>query len=254
MASRRPFLAGNWKMHGTRTEAVALASDLRAQVGDVADRDIAVFPPFPFLEAVRNALRGSRIEVGAQDCHAEPKGAYTGAVAPEMLRDAGCRYVLVGHSERRSLFGETDDVVAGKVLGALRAGLMPIVCVGETLAERDAGKVEDVLRRQVNAALLRVSPDRMERVTVAYEPVWAIGTGRNATPAQAEEAHAFIRHLLTALFPAGQADRTRIQYGGSVKPDNIAGLMREPDVDGALVGGASLSAASFAAIVRYGKG
>jgi triosephosphate isomerase len=251
---RRPFLAGNWKMHGTRADAARLARQTREIIGDERERDVAVFPPFTALAAVREALEGSPIRLGAQTCHHEAAGAFTGEVSAPMLREAGCDFVLVGHSERRQLFGETDDVVLRKLRAALAAGLSPILCVGETLEERRGGRTVDVVRRQLRAALDRIDPADMARVTVAYEPVWAIGTGLTATPAQAQEVHAFIRADLRAIFPAAPADQTRIQYGGSVKPDNIDGLMLESDVDGALVGGASLSAASFGAIVRYGRG
>ncbi|MCU0724896.1 MAG: triose-phosphate isomerase [Planctomycetes bacterium] len=253
-APRRPFLAGNWKMHGTREEAARLARELRGIIGGETERDVAVFPPFTALAAVREALEGSPIGLGAQNCHPEVKGAFTGEISAPMLRDAGCAYVLVGHSERRQLFGETDDTVARKLRAALAADLRPVLCVGETLEERKGGRTEETVRRQIEAALASLSPADLERITIAYEPVWAIGTGLTATPAQAQEVHGFLRVRLRALFPTAVADRTRIQYGGSVKPDNIDGLMLEPDVDGALVGGASLSATSFGAIVRYGRG
>ncbi|MHC4472444.1 MAG: triose-phosphate isomerase [Planctomycetota bacterium] len=246
---RRPFLAGNWKMHKTRAEAAELAGRLRELVGDVADRDVAVFPPFTALEPVLAALAGSRIEVGAQTCHFEAKGAFTGEVSAEMLADAGVALVLVGHSERREHFGETDLIVRAKLEAVLGAGLKPVVCVGETLEEREAGDTEDVVRTQALVAFEGLTTDQMETVTVAYEPVWAIGTGRTATREQAQEVHAFLRGLLGELFTPELAGDLRIQYGGSVKPDNIGRLMGEPDIDGALVGGASLEAQSFAAIV-----
>ncbi len=253
MSDRKPFLAGNWKMHKTIAEAVELARDLAAAVGDERERDVAVFPPLTALAAVREVLAGSPIRVGAQTCHFEVRGAFTGEVSAEMLADAGCDLVLVGHSERRALFGETDGIVRKKLEAVFRAGLSPILCVGETIGEREAGRTAEVIERQVTSALRGLSGEQMETVTIAYEPVWAIGTGLTATPAQAQEAHRHLRGVIRSIH-GDIADRVRIQYGGSVKPDNIAGLMLESDLDGALVGGASLTAASFAAIVKYGRG
>jgi len=254
MTTRKPFLAGNWKMHKSRDEAVALATALRDLVGTETEREVAVFPAFPAIEGVRQALEGSPIRVGAQTCHHEPEGAFTGEVSAEMLRDAGIGLVLVGHSERREHFGETDEVVAKKLRAALRAGIDAILCVGESLEERQADRTETVVERQLTAALEGLSAERFASVTVAYEPVWAIGTGRTATPEQAQEVHGFLRGVLADRVGGEAAAAARIQYGGSVKPGNIAGLMAEPDIDGALVGGASLDAESFAGIVGFGRG
>ena len=253
MKSRKPFLAGNWKMHKSRAEARDLAKALADRVGDEVEREVAVFPPLTALDVVREALAASPIRVGAQTCHFEKKGAFTGEVTAEMLKDAGCELVLVGHSERRALFGETDEIVRLKLEAALRAGLDPVLCLGETQGERQAGRTEEVVRRQATAAFSGLPRESTERITLAYEPVWAIGTGLTATPEQAQEVHHFLRGLLLEWF-GDLAEVLRIQYGGSVKPDNIARLMAESDLDGALVGGASLDAASFASIVRYGRG
>jgi triosephosphate isomerase len=248
--SRRPVLAGNWKMYKLRSEAAALASALRAGLGDaLATRDVVVAPPFTAIAAVAEALRGSGIGLAAQNVHFEKEGAFTGEVSAPMLKDAGCTHVIVGHSERRQYFGETDEGVAKKAAAALAHGLTPIVCVGEMLAEREAGRTMDVVGRQVDGALKGLSSEAMAGVLVAYEPVWAIGTGKVATPEQAEEVHAFIRGRVAASHGAATAQGLRILYGGSVKPDNIASLMAQPDVDGALVGGASLTAESFLKIV-----
>jgi triosephosphate isomerase len=241
------LIAGNWKMHTGRAEAVALAeaaARLAAEVGPAVE--VAVCPPFVWLEAVAGVLVGSAARLGAQNVHAEASGAFTGEVAAPMLVEAGCRYVIVGHSERRQLLGEADADVAAKLRRALHHALVPILCVGETLAERDAGREEAVVLRQLDAALAGAEPAR-EALVVAYEPVWAIGTGRTATPAQAQAMHRLVRERLGAA--PGGAD-VRLLYGGSVKADNAAELFAEPDVDGALVGGASLDAAAFAAIAR----
>jgi triosephosphate isomerase len=249
--SRTPLLAGNWKMHGTRREAVALARALAEAVGAVREREVVVAPPFTALEAVAQVLAGSRIGLGAQNVHWEAKGAFTGEVSAPMLREAGCTHVIVGHSERRQYFGETDATVGKRLRAALAGGLTPIVCVGETLAEREAGETAAVIARQVAAALAGLAPTDVARCVVAYEPVWAIGTGRTATPAQAEEVHAAIRRQVAGLVSEPVAAGLRILYGGSVKPDNIDALMAEGDIDGALVGGASLDPAAFARIVHY---
>ncbi len=247
--ARTPLLAGNWKMHCTTAEAVALAGGLAQRVGNRTDREVLVAPPFTALATVRDAVRGSRIAVAAQNMHWAEKGAFTGEVAPGMLLDLGVTHVIIGHSERREIFGETDEIVRKKVESALAHGLTPIVCVGETLAERDAGRTLEVVKRQVDAALRGLDASAGERLVVAYEPVWAIGTGRVATREQAQEVHGEIRGLLRDL--GLPAERIRILYGGSVKPDNIDGLMAEPDIDGALVGGASLEVESFTRIVEY---
>ncbi|WP_242395733.1 triose-phosphate isomerase [Anaeromyxobacter oryzisoli] len=248
--ARTPFVCGNWKMHETVPEAVALASEVRDGLGEAAGKvQVAVAPPFTALHAVGQALAGSRVELAAQDVHWEAKGAFTGEVSPGMLLDAGCAHCVVGHSERRHLFGETDEAVRRKVGALLGAGLRPIVCVGETLAEREGSRTLEVVERQVRQGLAGLSAEQLERVTVAYEPVWAIGTGKTATAAQAQEVHAAIRKILREL-GGSAADRIRIQYGGSVKPENARELMSQPDVDGALVGGASLKAKDFLAIVK----
>ena len=248
--ARKKFVCGNWKMHKTVAEAAALVRELRAGLGESAGAvQVAVAPPFTALSAVGEALRGSPIELSAQDVHWEPQGAFTGEVSAPMLAEVGCRHGIVGHSERRQLFGETDETVRKKTGALLAAGLRPIVCVGETLAEREAGKTLAVVDRQVRAGLAGLPAASLAAITVAYEPVWAIGTGRTATSAQAQEVHAAIRGILREL--AGSvADGIRIQYGGSVKPENARELMNQPDVDGALVGGASLKAADFVAIVK----
>jgi len=251
VSARTPILAGNWKLHLTIAEATALAAALRAGCAGIADREVIVAPVFTALAAVAAALAGSPIRVAAQDSHWEEKGAFTGEVSGSLLRDAGCSAVIVGHSERRQLFGETDEQVGRKTHAALRNGLLPIVCVGETLAERESGAVDRVIGRQVRGALAGLGPDQAAALAVAYEPVWAIGTGRTASPAQANEVHAFIRGLLSELFGATVAGRVRVLYGGSVKPDNVDELMREPELDGVLVGGASLEAASFLRIVNF---
>ncbi|HVV52620.1 MAG TPA: triose-phosphate isomerase [Polyangia bacterium] len=250
--TRRPFFCGNWKLNGTIAESLALASDVRNGVAAVRDVDVAVAPSFTALYAVAKRLEDGPVAVAAQDCYWDEKGAFTGEVAPSQIADAGGKLVIVGHSERRQLFGELDAAVNLKARAALRAGLTPIVCIGETLAERDAGETLGRVQAQLDGALRDMSDDELARVVVAYEPVWAIGTGRNATPAQAQEVHHFIRTRLGAR-AAALAPRLRILYGGSVKPDNIRALMAEPDVDGGLVGGASLSAESFIRIVKEGS-
>jgi triosephosphate isomerase len=249
--TRVPLLAGNWKMHGARSEAVTLARALAASVGHVAGREVVVGPPFTALEPVRDALAGTDIRLAAQNVHWEVKGAFTGEISVSMVREAGCAYVIVGHSERRQYFGETNESVNRRLHACLGAGLTPIVCIGETLEERDADATLAVIERQIETAFSNVRSDQIAGCVVAYEPVWAIGTGRTATPGQAEEVHHAIRRQLVGLASATTAERVRILYGGSVKPDNIDALMAEPDIDGALVGGASLDATSFARIVQY---
>ena len=251
-ATRRPFFCGNWKLNGTIAEALALATDVRNGVATLREVDVAVAPSFTALYAVAKRLEDGPVTVAAQDCFWEEKGAFTGEVAPGQLADAGCRHVILGHSERRQLFGELDAAVNLKARAAVRAGLSPIICVGETLAERDAGETIGRIQAQLDAALADMDDAALERVVVAYEPVWAIGTGRNATPAQAQEVHHFIRTRVAAR-AAAVAARLRILYGGSMKPDNARALMAEPDVDGGLVGGASLSAESFVRLVKEGS-
>jgi triosephosphate isomerase len=249
--ARIPLLAGNWKMHGTRVEATALAGALAKSVGAVTGREVLIAPPFTALDAAHRAIAGTHILLAAQNVHGEPKGAFTGEISAVMLVDAGCTHVIVGHSERRQYFGENDESVNARARGALGAGLVPIVCVGETLAEREAGTTATVVERQVRAGLAGLDAAAVGRCVLAYEPVWAIGTGHTATPAQAQEVHRAIRKLLADLAGAPVADGVRILYGGSVKPDNVDALMAEADIDGALVGGASLDAASFTRIVQY---
>ena len=246
---RVQLMAGNWKMHKTSAEAVSLVEGLKPQLAPVKDMEVVVCPPFTALGAVARALAGSAIGLGAQNLYWEKEGAFTGEVSAPMLADLGCTYVIVGHSERRQHFGETDEIVQRKARAAVNAGLRPIVCLGESLREREAGTTFDVLEAQVKGSLRGLSGD--SGIVVAYEPVWAIGTGRTATPAQAQEAHAFIRKLLESLLSPAAAAATRILYGGSVKPDNVRDLMAQPDVDGALVGGASLDPNSFGKIVRF---
>jgi triosephosphate isomerase len=249
---RGPILAGNWKMHKTVKEAVAFVEDFLPRVEGVRGVEIVLAPPFPALEAVGRALEGSQVALAAQNVHPEPAGAFTGEVSPGMLAELGCAYAIVGHSERRALFGETSGFVARKAEALLAEGLRPIVCVGETLEEREAGRTFEVVGGQLEESLGRVPRERAEVVVVAYEPVWAIGTGRTATPEIAQEVHAFVRERLAKLFADG-ADRIRIQYGGSVKPDNVAALLAQPDIDGALVGGASLDPESFSTLVARGR-
>ena len=249
MSARRPLIAGNWKMYKTTGEAVAL---VRAILDGLrTEREVVVAPPFTALAAVAPLLRGTPLGLGAQDMHWEKEGAFTGAVSGPMLRDAGCTHVIVGHSERRQLFGDTDEGVARKAGAALVHGLVPIVCVGETLAERESSRTMEVVERQVERALRTITPQQAAGIVVAYEPVWAIGTGKVATPEQAQEVHAFIRKLVARSHGDAVAAALRILYGGSVKPDNVGALMAQPDLDGALVGGASLDAASFLKIVDF---
>lgn len=251
--ARRSFVAGNWKMNKTPAEARALALDLRQRLGNCDRCDLAVCPTFLCLTTVAEALRGSKIAVGAQDLYWVKAGAFTGAVSGPMLVAAGCQYTLAGHSERRQFFGETDATVNKRVLAALEAKLQVICCVGETKDERLANITEKVVQRQLDGGLSGLQAGQMADLTIAYEPVWAIGTGLTATPAQAQAVHAFIRGLVRARFGAQTADALRIQYGGSVKADNAAELLAQPDIDGALVGGASLVAADFEAIVKAAK-
>ncbi|MCB9793305.1 MAG: triose-phosphate isomerase [Alphaproteobacteria bacterium] len=248
--ARRLFVAGNWKMNLGPQAADALALELKAALAGQTAVDVAVAPPAISIPAVVSRLRHTGVQVAGQNMHPEISGAFTGAIPGEMLREAGCTYVILGHSERRSLFGEDDALINRKVHAAFRAGLLPILCIGETLAERDGGRLEDVLSRQLSVGLSGLAPDQVAAVTLAYEPVWAIGTGRTATPEQAQDAHAYIRGRLRAAFPSFVADQVRVQYGGSVKPGNAAALLSQPDIDGALVGGAALKASSFVGIIE----
>jgi triosephosphate isomerase len=250
---RTPLIAGNWKMFKTVGETVAFVTELRDLVKGVADVDIVVAPPFTAVHAAAGAARGTNIAVAAQDLYWEKEGAFTGEVSPGMVKEAGAAYAIVGHSERRRLFGETDAIVNRKAMAAIGAGLTPIVCIGETLEERERGEMPAVLDRQIKDGLDQMPAEQIGALVVAYEPVWAIGTGRTATAAQAGEAHAHIRKRLRQWFGADAADRCRLLYGGSVKPDNIRELVGEADVDGALVGGASLDVRGFADIVTRSR-
>jgi len=246
---RKPLIAGNWKMHKTVPEAVSLVKELKELLTEIKDREVLVCPPFTAIYAVKSEIEGSPIKLGAQNMFYEEKGAFTGEISPLMLKDLGCSYVILGHSERRHIFGETDELINKKVASAVKHGLVPILCVGELLEERESGKTKSVVERQLLGGLKGLKEG--DEFVIAYEPVWAIGTGKTATPEQAQEVHKFIRELLAENFGREKAERVRILYGGSVKPENIKGLMEMPDIDGALVGGASLRADSFAKIVAF---
>lgn len=246
---RKPLIAGNWKMYKTPSQSRAFVQNLLPRLVSADHCDIVLAPPFVSLALVREVLRPSIIRLAAQDCHWEFEGAFTGEISPAMLFDAGCEFVIVGHSERRQHFGETDESVHRKIRACLQAGLKPIFCLGETLAERQAGQWQNIVKGQLERGLASLTPLEVSRIITAYEPVWAIGTGKTATPDMAQEVHAFLRQRLAWQYDLGVADTVRILYGGSVKPDNIAELMRRADIDGALVGGASLEVESFAAIV-----
>jgi triosephosphate isomerase len=250
---RTPFIAGNWKMYMTRPEATDLAEGLLTALANVRDVEIAVCPPFTALEAVGQLVANHNIALGAQNCYWEDKGAFTGEVSPAMLKEIGCQYCIVGHSERRQYFGETNETVRKKILALYKHDILPIVCIGETLTEREEGQTEEVILRQMREGLHNLPADKMAETTIAYEPVWAIGTGKTATPQQAQEVHALIRAELVKICGKRVAEAVRIQYGGSVKPDNIKTLMAEDDIDGALVGGASLKVDSFSAIVKFAE-
>lgn len=259
---RRPFIAGNWKMNLDLASARALVQELCAKIPAKAPIDIAVCPPSIYLFPMAKALAGSAIGLGAQNCYHEKSGAFTGEVSAAMVKETGCQYVILGHSERRHTIGpkdaaghvtgESDEMISAKARAVIAAGLTPIVCIGETLAERDGNKTDAVLTRQVHGSLAGIDTGAAAGIVVAYEPVWAIGTGRNATPQQAQDAHKHIRAVLAEKFGRGAADAIRIQYGGSVKPDNALELLSCPDVDGALVGGASLKSADFIGIIEAG--
>ena len=248
---RRPVIAGNWKMFKTTAETKAFFSSFLPLVSGVSHCEIVVAPPFVSLAAAAAAATGSRVAISAQDVYWKKEGAFTGEVSIPMLLDVGCTHTIIGHSERRQFFGETDETVNEKARAAVAGRLQPIVCVGETLAERDAGKAAEVVRRQVRQGLAQLTESDLSPMIVAYEPVWAIGTGRTATPETAAEMHGEIRRTIEEIWGAKAAEAMRILYGGSVKPDNIQELMRREDIDGALVGGASLDPTSFAAIVKY---
>ncbi len=250
---RTPMVAGNWKMHKTVAEAQALAREIRRGLPASLDVDVVLAPPYTALSAVAREIHGSPLALAGQDVFWETQGAYTGAISPLMLADAGCRLVIIGHSERRQYFGETDATVNKKIKAALPVGLTPIVCIGETLAQREAQETLAVIASQLSNGLLGLGPSEVGRLVIAYEPVWAIGTGRTATPAQAQEVHHFIRRWLQDQVGAPVAEGLRILYGGSVTPENIRELSAAPDIDGALVGGASLKAESFLKIVALGR-
>jgi triosephosphate isomerase (TIM) len=252
MMGRVALIAGNWKMHGTRAEAAALAEGIKAGVGGISGCEVVLAPPSPLLETVSRVLSGTSVLLAGQNLHWEAKGAFTGEVSAPMLRDVGCTHVIIGHSERRQYFGETDETVAKKVASAQANGLVPIVCVGETLEQREAGQTLEVISRQLRGGLLSRDAAAISAVVIAYEPVWAIGTGQVATPDQAQAVHAFIRRTLVELAGSDAAASCRVLYGGSVKADNVDSLMQQTDIDGALVGGASLQVESFVRIVRFG--
>jgi triosephosphate isomerase (TIM) len=250
MTSRKKLIAGNWKMNKTSADGVSLAAELVSTVGKQTDVDVVICPPFTALESVAKAIDGSTVKLGAQNMHFEPSGAFTGEVSAPMLRAIFANYVILGHSERRAYFGETDAFINKKVVAALKNQLRPILCVGETLAEREAGSTLKVVQTQTEACLEGVSKEQASSVVIAYEPVWAIGTGKVATTEQAQEVHAFIRGLLTKLFTEPVAQKVRILYGGSMKPANAPELLAQNDIDGGLIGGASLEARSFVDLVK----
>jgi triosephosphate isomerase len=247
---RKPFIAGNWKMNTDSHSATALAAGLKEKIGEVTTVDIAVCPPFVYLKSVAEALTASSIALGAQNVYFEDNGAFTGEISCEMLKDNSCTYAIIGHSERRHKMGETDELINRKIKAAVNGGLLPIFCVGELLQERQADKTEAVVTEQVKKGLAGLCAERILAITIAYEPVWAIGTGMNATSDQAQEVHEMIRRLLADMYDGSVAEQIRIQYGGSAKPTNTRALMDNPDVDGLLVGGASLKVDDFAAMVQ----
>jgi len=249
---RKTIIAGNWKMNKTVGEAQDLIRALKGKVANVTDVEMIVAPVFTALSAVAKAIKGSNIKLAAQDMYWEAEGAFTGEISPLMLKDVGCEYVIIGHSERRAYFSETNETVNKKVKAAHAHSLKPIVCVGERLEQRESGITKDVIRDHVVNGLAGITKEQMLSTVIAYEPVWAIGTGKTATPEQAQEVHEFIRGLLTEIYSSDVAEAVRIPYGGSVKPGNIAQLMAQPDIDGGLIGGASLDADSFAQIVKFG--
>src|SRR5881398_1607607 len=251
---RKKIVAANWKMNMLQAEAAEFVKDLLLEIGDMSAVEVVIVPPFTAIAKVVESLdKAQNIKVGAQNMHWERSGPFTGEISAALLRDLFVRYVVLGHSERRTLFGETDEIVNRKVRAAHEATLRPIVCVGETLEQRDKGNVEKILSIQLRGSLQDLNEKELQETVIAYEPVWAIGTGRNATSQQAQEAHAFIRHTLREISDEATADRIRIQYGGSVKPENARDLMTQPDIDGALVGGASLDPRSFAQIVKAAR-
>lgn len=249
---RTPIIAGNWKLFKKSKDAIDFVTKLIPLVQETSNVEIIIAPVFTVLSTVKQAIAGTNIMLSAQDCFWEEEGAFTGEISPGMLVDAGCSHVIIGHSERRQYFGETDETVNRKIKAAVSLGLTVLFCIGEMLSEREADKTFDVLRSQVEKGLTGLTPNELAKIVIAYEPVWAIGTGKTATDEQAQEAHAFIRKVVVERYGRQVADTIRILYGGSVKPENIKGLMTQPDIDGALVGGASLKADSFGAIINYG--
>jgi len=250
--ARKPFIGGNWKMNTLSSSALDLASGLAESLKDIdpCKVDVAVCPPSVYLQTVAKALSSSNISVGAQNVYFEQSGAFTGELSNEMLKDVGCVYVLIGHSERRHVMGESNELINQKLTAAINSGLLPILCVGELLEEREANKTAEVVTEQITKGMAGISAEKASSVTIAYEPVWAIGTGLTATPAQAQETHQMIRQLTEQIYNADFAGQVRIQYGGSVKPDNAAELSAQPDIDGFLVGGASLKVDDFVAIIK----
>jgi triosephosphate isomerase len=249
---RKPLMAGNWKMNKTISEAISVVKALKSSIADVKDVDVLICPTFTALHAVNNEVKGSNIKIGAQNLFWEPKGAFTGEISPSMVKDTGCSYVLIGHSERRQYFGESDDTVNKKTKAALAVGLTPIVCVGETLKEREENVTFKVIEKQIKEGLSGLAAEQSSIIVIAYEPVWAIGTGKTATPDQAQEVHAFARKVYGQIY-GDASQKIRILYGGSVNPTNVSELMKQSDIDGGLVGGASLEAESFTKLVKYSK-
>lgn len=247
---RRLIIAGNWKMHKNISEALELANGVKRDLYNIESLDIVLCPVFTALSSVSEVIADSNIQLGAQDVYWQEQGAFTGEISPSMLKDTGCKYVIIGHSERRKYFSEINETVNKKIRAAMKAGLIPIACVGETLTQREEGKTLEVIEEQIQQGLKGISAEEAGGLVVAYEPVWAIGTGRNATPGQAEEVQIYIRNLLSRMYNEAIAKALRIQYGGSVKPENIKELMQQPDIDGALVGGASLKIDSFSQMVK----
>lgn len=254
MKQRVPVMAGNWKMNTTPDEGVKLAGELKERLSGIEDVEVIIAPPFTHLCQVGEAIKGSNVALASQNVYSKDSGAYTGEVSPVMLKELGCEYAIVGHSERRQYFGETDDAVNEKINALICHHITPILCVGETLEERESDRTLDVVLRQMEEGLKGLDSNAWEDVIIAYEPVWAIGTGKTATKEQAQEVHAFIRTALSKLFGIKVSNSTRILYGGSVKPENVDGLMAQPDIDGALVGGASLKADSFEQLVKFKRG
>ncbi|MDR2252044.1 MAG: triose-phosphate isomerase [Endomicrobium sp.] len=249
---RKPLMAGNWKMNKTVAEAVSVVKALKSSIADVTDIDVLICPTFTALYAVNNEVKGSNINIGAQNLSWETKGAFTGEISPTMVKDAGCSYVLIGHSERRQYFNETDETVNKKTKAALVAGLIPVICIGETLKEREQNITFKVIEKQIKEGVVGLTPQQAATIVIAYEPVWAIGTGKTATPDQAQEVHAFTRKIYNQMY-GDASQKVRILYGGSVNPTNVSDLMKQPDIDGGLVGGASLEAESFTKLVKYSK-